>query len=74
MILKIFLPKNLAKKLATKFGVYSLKLLLGFVKNFIRTWVFETNAKFFTENWQKSQKLVIIANIDPGLGNFSPVE
>jgi hypothetical protein len=33
-----------------------------FCKNMIITLVFEKNAKSFAENWQKSQKIVIIAS------------
>jgi hypothetical protein len=36
-----------------------LKLLLVFAKIVIITLVFEKNANFFAENWQKSQKIVI---------------
>jgi hypothetical protein len=52
MILKIFLPKNLAKILA-----FFAQTADNFCKNLI---VFEKNANFFAENWQKSQKIVII--------------
>jgi hypothetical protein len=38
-------------------------------KILIITLVFAKNANFFAENWQKSQKLVIITST-PGLGNF----
>jgi hypothetical protein len=31
-------------------------------KNLIITLVFENNAKYFAENWQKSQKIVIITS------------
>jgi hypothetical protein len=37
-------------------------------KIFIITLVFEENANFFAENWQKSQKKVIITST-PGQGN-----
>jgi hypothetical protein len=33
--------------------------------------VFEKNANFFAENWQKSQKIVIITST-PDWGEFSP--
>jgi hypothetical protein len=35
-------------------------------ENWIITLVFEKNANFFAENWQKSQKIVIITST-PGL-------
>jgi hypothetical protein len=35
-------------------------------KNLIITLVFEKNAKFFDENWQKSQKIVIVTST-PGV-------
>jgi hypothetical protein len=55
MILKIFLPKNLAKKMAF-FTQNKPKLC----KTLIIALVFEKNVNFFAENWQKSQKIVII--------------
>jgi hypothetical protein len=64
MIFKIFLPKNLAKILA-----FLLKLLLVFAKHLIITLVFEKNANFFAEDWQKSQKIVIITST-PGSQKF----
>jgi hypothetical protein len=62
MILKIFWPKNLAKNLA-----FFAQTTLCFCKNLIITLVFEKNANFFAENWQKSQKIVIITST-PGQG------
>jgi hypothetical protein len=61
MILKIFSPKNSAKKLAfwTQNKAKLCKIL-------IITLVFEKNANFFAENRQKSQKIVIITST-PGL-------
>jgi hypothetical protein len=55
MILKIFSPKNLAKILA-----FFAQTTAIFCKNLIITLVFEKNAIFFAENWQKMQKIVII--------------
>jgi hypothetical protein len=57
MILKIFSPKNSAKKLAflTQNEAELCKILLI-------TLVYEKSAKFFAENWQKSQKIVIITS------------
>jgi hypothetical protein len=49
MILKIFSLKNFAKKLAF-FAQNKAKLC----KKWIITLVFEKNANFFAENWQKS--------------------
>jgi hypothetical protein len=57
MIFKISSPKNLAKNWR-----FLLKLLLFFWKKMILTLVYEKNANFFAENWQKSQKLVIITS------------
>jgi hypothetical protein len=57
MILKIFSLKNFAKKLAF-FAQNKAKLC----RNWIITLVFEKNANFFAENWQKSQKIVIITS------------
>jgi hypothetical protein len=53
MIFKIFSPKNLAKILA---------FLQVFAKIVIITLVFKKNAIFFAEDWQKSQKIVIITS------------
>jgi hypothetical protein len=41
-------------------------------KNLIITLVFEKSTKFFAENWQKSQKIVIITST-PDKANFRPV-
>jgi hypothetical protein len=57
MILKIFSPENLAKKIGV---FYSNKAKL--CKSLIIALVFEKNAKFFAENCQKSQKIVIITS------------
>jgi hypothetical protein len=38
---------------------------------FIITLVFDKNANIFAENWQKSQKKIIITST-PDLGEFSP--
>jgi hypothetical protein len=57
MIFRIFSPKNFAKKLAF-FAQNKAKLC----KNWIITLVFKKNANFFAENWQKSQKIVIITS------------
>jgi hypothetical protein len=57
MILKIFSPKILAKILA-----FFAHTVATFCKNVIITLVFEKNAIFFAENWQKSQKIVIITS------------
>jgi hypothetical protein len=42
-------------------------------KNLIITLVFVKNANFFAENWEKSQKMVIITSSPghPGLGSIS---
>jgi hypothetical protein len=57
MILKIFWPKNLAKNWR-----FFLKLCTASFckkKKSLHTLVFEKNAHFFTENWQKSKKFII---------------
>jgi hypothetical protein len=56
MIFKIFSPKNCAKKLA-----FSAQTTASFCKDMIITLVFE-KGPFFAENWQKSQKIVIITS------------
>jgi hypothetical protein len=57
MILKIFSPKISAKKLA-----FLTQNKAKLCKNLIITLVFEKNVNFFAENWQKSQKIVIITS------------
>jgi hypothetical protein len=57
MILKIFSPKNLA---------FLTKNKAKLCKNLIIILVFEKNAKFFAENWQKPQKIAIITST-PGI-------
>jgi hypothetical protein len=60
MILKIFLLKNSATKLA-----FLTQNKAKLCKNLIITLVFEKNGNFFAKNWQKSQKIVIITSV-PG--------
>jgi hypothetical protein len=55
MIFEIFSPKKLATKL-----VFLTLNKDKLSKNLIITLVFEKNANFFVENWQKLQKIVII--------------
>jgi hypothetical protein len=57
MILIIFSPKNLAKKLP-----FLTQNKAKFWKKLIITLVFKKNAIFFAENWGKSQKIVIITS------------
>jgi hypothetical protein len=57
MIIKMFSPKNSAKKLA-----FLTQNKGKLCKILIITLVFEKNANFFAENWQKSQKIVIITS------------
>jgi hypothetical protein len=57
MILKIFSPKNSAKKFA-----FLTRNKAKLCKILIITLVFEKNANFFAENCQKSQKIVIITS------------
>jgi hypothetical protein len=66
MILKIFSPKNLAKKLA-----FLTKNKAKFWKNLIITLVFGKNANFFAENCPNSQKIVIITST-PGRTGANP--
>jgi hypothetical protein len=56
MLLKIFSPKNLAKILAF------LAQTTAIFFNWIITLVFEKNANFFAENYQKSLTIVIITS------------
>jgi hypothetical protein len=51
------LPKKIAKKLA-----FLTQNKAKLCKILIITLVFEKNANFFAENWQKSQKIVIITS------------
>jgi hypothetical protein len=57
MIFKLFSPKNLAK--ITEFFAQTAA---NFCKNLIITLIFEKNANFVAENWQKSPKIVIITS------------
>jgi hypothetical protein len=57
MILKIFSPKNSAKKLA-----FLAQNKAKFCKKLIITLGFEKNANFFAENGRKLQKIVIITS------------
>jgi hypothetical protein len=57
MILKILSPKNLAKIFA-----FLAQTTDSFCENLVITLVFEKNANFFAENWQKSQKILIITS------------
>jgi hypothetical protein len=66
MIFKIFSPKYLAKKMA-----FLTRNKGKVLKNVILTLVFEKNAIFFAENYQKSQKIVIIIST-PGPGRRQP--
>jgi hypothetical protein len=61
MIFKIFWPKNLAKNWR-----FLLKTKLNYAKIVIIILVFDKNANFLAENWQKSQKIVIITST-PGI-------
>jgi hypothetical protein len=65
MILKRFLLKNFAKKLA-----FCAENKAKLCKNWIITLVFEKNAIFIAENWQKSQKIVIITSTPDFNSNF----
>jgi hypothetical protein len=50
-----------AENFSENIGVFALTTA-SFCKNVIITLVFEKNANFFAENWQKSQKIVIITS------------
>jgi hypothetical protein len=65
IILKIFSPKIFAKNFGKNIGVFCSNYCY-FCKNIIIILAFEKNANFFAENWQKSQKIVIITST-PGL-------
>jgi hypothetical protein len=66
--LNIFGEKNSAKKLA-----FLTQNKAKLCKNWIITLVFDKkNANFLAENWQKSQKIVIIT-LTPDSANFSPL-
>jgi hypothetical protein len=64
MILKIFSPKILAKKLA-----FLTQNKAKLCKILIITLVFEKNTNFFAENCKKSQKNVIITST-PGHSDY----
>jgi hypothetical protein len=53
-----------AEKFSEKISVFDSKQS-QILKKLIITLVFEKNANFFAENWQKSQKIVIIT-LTPG--------
>jgi hypothetical protein len=57
IIFKIFSPKKIAKKLA-----FLTQNKAKICKILIITLVFEKNANFFAENWQKTHKIVIITS------------
>jgi hypothetical protein len=50
------------RKIQIKNWRFLLKTKLNFEKNMIITLVFKKNANFFAENWEKSQKIVIITS------------
>jgi hypothetical protein len=58
----IFSPKNFCEKI----GIFVTQNKGKLCKNLIVTLVFEKNANFFAENWQKSHKIVIITST-PGI-------
>jgi hypothetical protein len=65
--LKIFSPKNSAKKLA-----FFTQSKAKFWKILIITLVFKKNVNFFAESCQKSSKIVIITSV-PDSANFRPL-
>jgi hypothetical protein len=60
---------------AEKFCVFFAKNKAKFSKNWILTLVFEKNASFFAEKWQKSLKIVILTSTPgrPDWANFRPL-
>jgi hypothetical protein len=54
--------KNICRKIRPKKLAFFTQNKANFLKNSIITLVFEKNANFFAENWQKSQKIVIITS------------
>jgi hypothetical protein len=67
MIFKIFSPKKIAKNVA-----FLTQSKAKLCKYLIITLVFEKSANFFAENWQKSQKIVIITSTPDGFVMKSP--
>jgi phosphoserine aminotransferase len=65
MIDEIFSPKNFTKILA-----FFAQATASFYKKLIITLVFEKNAISFAENWQKSQKIVIITSTPDNFGKI----
>jgi hypothetical protein len=65
--------KYFRRKVWRKYWRFLLKLLLVFAKIVIITLVFEKNANFFAENWQKSQQIVIITPTPGGIGTQTRV-
>jgi hypothetical protein len=53
--------KNIFEKNGEKVSFFA-QTTVSFCKNLIITLVFEKSAIFFAENWQKSQKIVIITS------------
>jgi hypothetical protein len=68
MILKIFSPKNSAKKLS-----FLTQNKAKLCKILIITLVFEKNTNFFAENCQKLQKIVIITSV-PGIHTYVDIK
>jgi hypothetical protein len=62
MIFKIFSPKKSTKKLA-----FLTENKAKLFNKLIITLVFEKNANFFAEKYQKSQKIVIITSTPGGV-------
>jgi hypothetical protein len=74
MIFKIFWQKKLAKKLKklAKKLAFLTQNKAKLCKILIITLVLGKNANFFAENWEKSQKIVIITST-PDWTNFRPL-
>jgi hypothetical protein len=71
MIIYKFSPKNFCPKI----GVFCAQNKDKLYKKWIITLVFGKNANVFAENWQKSQKIVIITStLGQSAGHFSPIK
>jgi hypothetical protein len=64
--------KNFGEKFSKNFSVFVRKLLLVFANIVIITLVIEKNAKYFAENWPKSQKIVNVTST-PGTNTTTSV-
>jgi hypothetical protein len=56
---------NFCRKIWRKKSAFLTQIKCNFAEKVIITLVFEKKANFFAENWQKSQKIVLITSV-PG--------